>query len=76
MLTAGKVIQMGTDITGKMKRYLLILRAVADVALVELVMMFSRVIMLPIRGRMPVGSGAVKSLNHRRPSVARAGLSL
>ena len=62
--------------TGRMNRYRRIFRAVADVVLVELVIMLSIVIRLPTMGRMPVGSGEVRSLNQSRPSVVKAGLSL
>ena len=44
--------------------------------LVEVVIKFSSVIRLPTIGIIPVGSGEVRSLNHKRPSVVSAGLSL
>lgn len=53
-----------------------IFRAVTDVVLVELVMMFSKVTIPPKTGMIPVGSGAVRSLNHNIPSVTSCGLSL
>ena len=52
------------------------MRAVGDELLVVVVIMLSKVIMLPRMGKMPVGSGAVRSLNQRKPSVVRAGHSL
>jgi len=44
--------------------------------LVEVVIKLSSVIILPTIGIIPVGSGEVRSLNHRSPSVVSAGLSL
>jgi hypothetical protein len=76
ILTEGNVIQSGADITGRINMYLRIFLAKGDVALVELVIMFNIVIILPTIGKMPVGSGEVRSLNQSRPSVVKAGLSL
>ena len=70
---AGKVIHMGTEITGKILMSFENLRIVelAELAL-ELRMLRSDIIP-PMRGRIPVGSGDVKSWNQRKPSVSIAG---
>ena len=41
--------------------------------MVDVDKMFNSEITPPIRGRIPYGSGALKSLNHKNPSVKIAG---
>jgi hypothetical protein len=46
------------------------------VLVVEVVKMFIKLIMPPITGRIPVGSGELRSVNHQKPSFRMAGLML
>jgi len=46
------------------------------VLVVEVVKMFIRLIMPPTTGRIPVGSGELRSVNHQKPSFRIAGFML
>jgi hypothetical protein len=64
----GNVIQIGTEIKGKMYTNLRNLRITTEVFIVEVLKMFNSEIMPPANGRIPVGSGEDKSVNHKKPS--------
>lgn len=71
---AGKVIQIGIDTRGKIFINFENLRIYEfPVAALE-VEIFKYDIAPPIIGRIPVGSGLLRSLNQRSPSVKMAGL--
>ena len=70
---AGKVIQMGTEIIGSNFAIFENLRAIGLEELALELRILSNEMTPPINGKMPVGSGAVKSVNHRYPSVSMAG---
>jgi hypothetical protein len=69
ILTAGKVIQTGTETSGARYTYLLIFLIVGVSEVVEVDRMLSSEITPPMIGRIPYGSGALRSLNQRNPSV-------
>ena len=71
----GNVIHIGTDIIGSILSILENFLAMALLELALLLSTFSRENTPPITGKMPVGSGDVRSLNHRNPSVSMAGQS-
>lgn len=56
--------------------YFRIFRITELVLVVEVVKMFIKLIMPPITGRIPVGSGELRSVNHQKPSFRMAGLIL
>lgn len=64
---AGKVIQTGIVIKGRMNMYLLKFLMVGFKFVVEVDMMFINVTEAPMTGRIPMGSGEDKSLNHKNP---------
>ena len=70
----GKVIQTGIEMIGKMYMYLRKLRNKLDVLFWGVFMRLSRLMPPATNGRIPYGSGTVKSLNQRKPSVSMAGL--
>lgn len=70
----GKVIQIGIDNNGKILKNFENLRnyELLEAAVLELITLRKET-RPPNKGRIPVGSGALKSLNHRIPSVSIAG---
>lgn len=70
----GKVIHTGIVRIGMIKMYLLIFRITLDVFVAEEVSIFAKETSPPSTGRIPVGSGALRSLNHQKPSVRMPGL--
>jgi len=74
MLTTGKVIHTGTVIRGIKYKYFLSFIIVGLAEPFGFVSILNKVTTPPRIGRMPVGSGEDKSLNHQKPSVRIAGL--
>ena len=76
VLTTGNVIHTGTMKTGKTHMNLLIFRMTVDVFVVVDTSIFITLMRPPAIGSIPIGSGALRSVNHHMPSVSIAGLSV
>ena len=59
---------------GMIQIYLLIFRMTVDVLVVNERVIFSKLTKPPQTGSIPIGSGALRSVNHQMPSVRMAGL--
>lgn len=73
-LTTGNVIHTGTMKSGITQMNLLIFRITVDVFVVVENYMFIILITPPRIGKIPIGSGALRSVNHHMPSVRIPGL--
>jgi len=71
---AGKVIQIGIEIRGMTRMNFANFRKFAFPPVVLVLRILSMDKTPPITGRIPVGSGLLRSLNQRMPSVRIAGL--
>jgi hypothetical protein len=65
---------MGTDKNGNTYMYFLIFLIVGVNVVVDADRILRKLTNPPIRGSIPYGSGELKSLNHKNPSVRIAGL--
>ena len=74
MITLGNVIQTGIDIKGKINKNFLNFLIVGFMLFVDVDKMFNNESIPPTIGNIPYGSGALRSLNHKNPSVIILGL--
>ena len=72
-LTTGNVIQTGTINSGITHKNLLIFRSIVFELVVIESYMLSRFTVPPRIGKIPYGSGALRSLNQNKPSVSISG---